>query len=68
MGYSEYSDSLSPSQDCYRWHKKPVGSTVCPTCACKTVRANVRHRRTIEGKFEKIIKVCFGTDTSIEPT
>ena len=54
----------------YKWHKKPVGKKVCPFCSCVNVRAGVRHRRIVEGnvvRYEKIIKVCFGTDTSIEP-
>ena len=50
----------------YNWHTKAVGEKVCSICQCP-IRAGVRHRMRIEdGKWEKIIKVCFGTDTSIE--
>ena len=52
----------------FQWHVKPVGNKACPLCGCPNVRAGVRHRQ-VEGEvaqYEKIIKVCFGTDTSIE--
>ena len=51
-----------------QWHTKPVGAKVCPTCQCDNVRAGVRHRIREDETgywYEKIIKVCFGTDTSI---
>lgn len=51
----------------FNWHVKPVGKKGCPICQCPHIRAGVRHRMRMEdGKWEKIIKVCFGTDTSIE--
>ena len=52
-----------------QWHTKPVGVKVCDTCQCDNVRAGVRHRINEDATgywYEKIIKVCFGTDTSIE--
>ena len=52
----------------FQWHVKPVGNKACPLCGCNNVRSGVRHRQR-EGEvvqYEKIIKVCFGTDTSIE--
>ena len=52
-----------------QWHTKPVGAKVCDTCQCDNVRAGVRHRIREDETgywYEKIIKVCFGTDTSIE--
>ena len=52
-----------------QWHVKPVGEKVCEQCQCDNVRAGVRHRLQEDETgywHEKIIKVCFGTDTSIE--
>lgn len=52
-----------------QWHTKPVGAKVCDTCQCDNVRAGVRHRINEDATgywYEKIIKVCFGTDWSIE--
>ena len=52
-----------------QWHTKPKGQTVCDTCQCDNVRAGVRHRIKEDAHgywYEKLIKVCFGTDTSIE--
>ena len=52
-----------------QWHVKPAGQKVCSTCQCDNVRAGVRHRIREDKTgywYEKIIKVCFGTDTSIE--
>lgn len=51
----------------YSWHVKKVGDKIYYICGC-SIRAGVRHRRTIDGAgYEKIIKVAFGQDTTIEP-
>ena len=66
--FNIYSDILDPDyRKEYDWHTKQTGDPICYTCGCDTIRAGVRHRRTVHGEgYEKIIKVCFGTDSSIE--
>ena len=52
-----------------QWHVKPIGEKMCVQCRCDNIRAGVRHRLREDETgywYEKIIKVCFGTDTSIE--
>jgi hypothetical protein len=58
----------------FELHLKPTGWKVCPVCGCENVRAGVKHRAlTAHESWEqralwvKRIKVCFGTDFSIEP-
>ena len=63
-------DTMSGIPDVAKqWHVKPVGEKTCEQCQCDNVRAGVRHRLREDATgywYEKIIKVCFGTDTSIE--
>ena len=60
-------------QEALKWHTKPKGGLLCPTCGCDNVRAGVQHTalpfpENIEWgcSYVKKIKVCFGTDSSIE--
>lgn len=51
------------------WHVKAKGEKVCSICQCRKVRAGVKHRLAEDETYywyEKLIKVCFGTDTSID--
>ena len=63
-------DTMSGIPDVAKqWHVKPVGEKTCEQCQCDNVRAGVRHRLREDATgywYEKLIKVCFGTDTSIE--
>lgn len=53
--------------DSQRWHHKPKGKKgPCPICGATQPRLKAQHRRTEEGRYEKIFKVSFGGDSSIE--
>ena len=59
----------------FNWHRKPSGwsGAPCPVCGCESRRLKAEHRALrAEEAWEyralwvKRIKVCFGTDSSIE--
>lgn len=65
----------NPVDDQFSWHKKPSGysGTICPICGCPAKRLRAEHRALRADEIQdynalwvKRIKVCFGTDTSIE--
>jgi hypothetical protein len=49
-----------------QWHLKPNSGGPCAVCGCPARRLKAKHRRAADGSWEKRVKVCFGTDWSIE--
>jgi len=67
-----YTEAAKLSEQ-FAWHTKSRGDLVCPICGCDNVRAGVKHRALpfpdnidYGCTYVKSIKVCFGTDSSIE--
>lgn len=59
----------------FDWHYKPSGwsGAPCPVCGCEAKRLKAEHRALkadeawkYQAQWVKRIKVCFGTDFSIE--
>jgi hypothetical protein len=60
----------------FEWHRKPAGwnGAPCPICGCEAKRLKALHRalradelgRGWGSLWIKSVKVCFGTDTSVE--
>jgi len=57
----------------FNFHKMPKDSKVCDVCGCSGVKPGVWHKAlTADEAFEhgaqyvKRVKVCFGTDWSVE--
>jgi hypothetical protein len=59
------------NEDPTKWHLKPAGvKGPCPICGCPARALKSKHRAVIDENgnqtWEKIFKVGFGQDTSIE--
>lgn len=66
----------------FDWHRKPTGDgALCSVCGCSQSRLKAEHRALRADEIShwnanrvsdrvwylKLIKVCFGTDTAVEP-
>jgi hypothetical protein len=64
-GFDKYVDNSS-SKTPEEWHYKKAGDKTCSICGF-VGNVKAEHRKRADGRFEKYVKVCFGTDYDIVP-